>query len=86
MTPEPALLDDLAGRVSGRVLRPADDGYDAARRVHNGLVDRGPAVIVRCRNAADAPPASASHGPQGSTSASAAVATTWPAARSPTAQ
>ena len=53
MTPDPALLDDLAGRVSGRVLRPADDGYDAARRVHNGLVDRTPAVIVRCRSAAD---------------------------------
>ena len=53
VTPDAALLDDLAGRVSGRVLRPADDDYDAARRVHNGLVDRAPAVIVRCRNAAD---------------------------------
>ena len=48
-----ALLDDLAGRISGRVLRPADDGYDATRRVHNGLVDRTPAVIIRCRSAAD---------------------------------
>ena len=54
MTPDPALLDDLAGRVSGRVLAPADDGFDAARRVHNGLVDRNPAVIIRCRSAADA--------------------------------
>jgi FAD/FMN-containing dehydrogenase len=54
VTPDATLLDDLAGRVSGRVLRPADEGYDAARRVHNGLVDRTPAVIVRCRSAADA--------------------------------
>jgi len=53
VTPDTALLDDLASRVSGRVLRPADDGYDAARKVHNGLVDRAPAVIVRCRSAAD---------------------------------
>jgi FAD/FMN-containing dehydrogenase len=53
VSPEPALLDELAGRISGRVLRPADDGFDAARRVHNGLVDRSPAVIIRCRNAAD---------------------------------
>jgi FAD/FMN-containing dehydrogenase len=53
VTPDSALLDDLAGRVSGRVLRPADDGYDAARRVHNGLIDRAPAVIIRCRSAAD---------------------------------
>ncbi len=54
MNPDSALLDDLSGRVSGRVLRPTDDGFDAARRVHNGLVDRAPAVIVRCRSAADA--------------------------------
>ena len=53
ITLDSALLDDLAGRVSGRVLRPSDDGYDAARRVHNGLVDRTPAVIIRCRSAAD---------------------------------
>src|SRR6185295_2345308 len=54
VTPDPALLDDLAGRISGRVLAPADNGFDAARRVHNGLVDRTPAVIIRCRSAADA--------------------------------
>jgi FAD/FMN-containing dehydrogenase len=54
VNPDSALLDDLSGRVSGRVLRPTDDGYDEARRVHNGLVDRAPAVIVRCRSAADA--------------------------------
>jgi FAD/FMN-containing dehydrogenase len=53
ITLDSALLDDLAGRISGRVLRPSDDGYDAARRVHNGLVDRTPAVIIRCRSATD---------------------------------
>jgi FAD/FMN-containing dehydrogenase len=51
--PDSALIDDLAGRVSGRVLRPSEEGYDAARRVHNGLIDRAPAVIIRCKNAAD---------------------------------
>ena len=53
VTPDSALLEDLSGRISGRVLRPGDDGYDAARRVHNGLVDRTPAVIIRCQSAAD---------------------------------
>ncbi len=53
-TPDPTLVDELAGNVSGRVLRPSDDGYEEARRVHNGLIDRRPALIVRCRNAADA--------------------------------
>ncbi len=53
VTPDSALLEDLAGRVSGRVLSPGDDAYAAARRVHNGLIDRNPAVIVRCRSTAD---------------------------------
>jgi FAD/FMN-containing dehydrogenase len=54
VTPDSALLEELTGGVAGGVLRPGDDAYDAARRVHNGLVDRQPAVIVRCRSAADA--------------------------------
>ncbi len=39
--------------ISGRVLTPGDDAYDEARKIHNALIDRQPAVIVRCRNAAD---------------------------------
>jgi FAD/FMN-containing dehydrogenase len=47
-------LDALSASLTGRLLRPGDDGYDEARRVHNGLIDRRPALIVRCRTAADA--------------------------------
>ena len=47
-------LDELRSSVSGRILQPDDGGYDEARRVHNGLIDRRPAIIVRCRSAADA--------------------------------
>jgi FAD/FMN-containing dehydrogenase len=50
---DPALATDLAGQVSGSVLRPDDSGYDAARAVYNGLIDRKPALIVRCRTTAD---------------------------------
>jgi FAD/FMN-containing dehydrogenase len=35
--------------LSAEVLRPGDAGYEEARRVHNGLVDKRPALIVRCR-------------------------------------
>jgi len=35
--------------LSGEVLRPGDGGYEEARRVHNGLVDKRPTLIVRCR-------------------------------------
>jgi FAD/FMN-containing dehydrogenase len=48
-----ALVADLSGQVSGFVLAPHDAGYDAARAVHNGLIDRRPALIVRCRTACD---------------------------------
>lgn len=44
---------ELSERISGNVLRRDDPGYDEARAVHNGLVDRKPALIVRCRSADD---------------------------------
>jgi FAD/FMN-containing dehydrogenase len=39
--------------VSGPVLAPGDRGYDEARRVHNRLIDKRPAVIARCLHTAD---------------------------------
>jgi FAD/FMN-containing dehydrogenase len=47
------LVADLAAQISGTVLGPQDAGYDSAREVHNGLIDRRPALIVRCRTACD---------------------------------
>ena len=46
-------VSDLRSRISGRVLAPGADGYDEARAVHNGLVDRHPALIVRCHTTDD---------------------------------
>ena len=52
-TIDAGLLEALTGMFSGTVLLPDDDGYDDARRVHNGLIDRRPALIARCQGAAD---------------------------------
>src|SRR2546427_2379557 len=49
----PLSVSDLAARFSGQLLQPADAGYDEARRVHNGLIDKRPTLIARCRNTAD---------------------------------
>lgn len=43
----------LEERLRGQLLRPDDDGYDAARRVWNAMIDRRPALIARCTGAAD---------------------------------
>src|SRR3954464_11473244 len=40
-------------RFSGTLLTPDDDGYDAARRVHNGMIDRRPALIALCESVPD---------------------------------
>src|SRR6266536_3487247 len=37
----------------GELLRPGDPGYDDARTVFNGMIDRRPAVIARCTSADD---------------------------------
>ena len=41
-------LDELRRSVSGHVIGPDHEGYEAARRCFNAAIDRRPAVIVRC--------------------------------------
>jgi FAD/FMN-containing dehydrogenase len=43
----------LGEGFSGEVLTLGDPDYDAARTIHNGLIDKRPALIARCRNTAD---------------------------------
>ncbi len=43
----------FAPSFGGQLLQPADAGYDEARRLHNGLVDKRPGLIARCRGTAD---------------------------------
>ena len=52
MVPE-EVLQGFAASVRGNIVRPGDDGYDAARRVWNGMIDRFPAMIFYCRDTAD---------------------------------
>src|SRR5882672_7349636 len=46
-------IKDFVASTRGRVLRAGEDGFDSARMVWNGMIDRTPALIVRCAGAAD---------------------------------
>jgi len=46
-------VEELGQRVRGALLRPGDDGYEEARTIWNGLIDRRPALVVQCSGAAD---------------------------------
>jgi len=44
---------ELRSGLRGAVLEPGDPGYDEARRVWNGVIDRRPALIARCQGPGD---------------------------------
>jgi FAD/FMN-containing dehydrogenase len=46
-------IGELRSTFAGRLLQPTDASYDEARRVHNGLIDKRPALIAQCRGIAD---------------------------------
>ncbi|HYK96351.1 MAG TPA: FAD-binding oxidoreductase [Candidatus Dormibacteraeota bacterium] len=47
------LLEDLRGRLAGRIIEPGDADYEAARTVMYGGIDRHPRAIVRVASDAD---------------------------------
>jgi hypothetical protein len=48
----PTTLPGLAG-FRGELIGPDDAGYDEARAVYNGMIDRRPRLIARCADTAD---------------------------------
>jgi FAD/FMN-containing dehydrogenase len=47
------LVEALRTQLRGEILDPDSPSYDATRIIWNGMIDRKPALIARCRNAAD---------------------------------
>src|SRR5690242_18002923 len=48
-----ANIASLHRQIRGQVLTPDDTGYDDARLIWNGMFDRKPALLVRCKGRAD---------------------------------
>jgi FAD/FMN-containing dehydrogenase len=47
-----AARSELRG-IAGEIIGPEDSGYDEARAVHNGMIDRSPGVILRAAGTDD---------------------------------
>ena len=48
-----ATIAELRGTIEGSLSAPRDPDYDQARAVWNGVIDRQPALVVRCTGVAD---------------------------------
>src|ERR1051325_9566409 len=48
-----ANLEGLKKKIKGQIVLPEDSGYDEVRKIWNAMIDRRPALIVRCKDAND---------------------------------
>ncbi|NBC67044.1 MAG: FAD-binding protein [Bacteroidetes bacterium] len=46
-------MEKLESKIRGIILQSGDEGYNEARSIWNGKIDRKPSAIIRCRGAAD---------------------------------
>jgi FAD/FMN-containing dehydrogenase len=46
-------IEELKGNFGGEILLPSDEPYENARKIWNGMIDKRPAIIVRCATLSD---------------------------------
>jgi len=46
-------IEQLRSSVRGAIVQPGDEAYESARLVYNRMIDKRPALIVRCVDVAD---------------------------------
>lgn len=46
-------IKDFRDSLRGSLLLPGENGYDESRKIHNGMIDNKPGMIVRCASVAD---------------------------------
>ncbi len=50
-------IENLKSKVKGQIVLPSDSSYNEVRQIWNAMIERRPALIVRCAEADDVPPA-----------------------------
>ena len=53
IAPDALAVQNLTALLRGELIRPGDAGYEQARKLYNGMIDKRPALIVRCADVAD---------------------------------
>jgi FAD/FMN-containing dehydrogenase len=48
-----SVVDEFASGLRGELIRPGDPGYEPARQIWNGVIDRRPALVARCAGPED---------------------------------
>jgi FAD binding domain/Berberine and berberine like len=51
--PDAAAIEELSGKISGQIILPREKDYDEVRKVYNAMINKYPAIIVKCRDVAD---------------------------------
>src|ERR1051325_489319 len=46
-------LTQFRSQLRGELIQPGDPGYENARKVYNGMIDKKPSLIAKCVDAAD---------------------------------
>src|SRR5437868_9475249 len=46
-------VTQFRGQLRGELIQPGDPGYENARKVYNGMIDKKPRLIAKCVDAAD---------------------------------
>lgn len=52
-TLDEAVIEAFKASLRGDLIRPGDAAYDDARKIYNGMIDRRPGLIARCKDVAD---------------------------------
>jgi FAD/FMN-containing dehydrogenase len=48
-------IENLESKVKGQIILPSDSNYDEVRQIWNAMIERRPALVVRCAEANDVP-------------------------------
>ncbi len=51
--PDAVAIQEFAAKISGQVILAKDQQYDEARKVYNAMINKRPAIIVKCNDVAD---------------------------------